>query len=195
MQHRGRDNFICVLNGYARWALLLAAAFLLQACSQPSNTPPPADRPAFEQPLPAPTGEVVLTITGKLTRTNTPQASAAFDRQMLMALPHKTLDTHTSVTDGVHHFKGVLMRDLLQRVGATGSHIKLRALNDYVIEVPREDFQQFDVIAAWSMDGVRFTPRDKGPLWVVYPRDQYPQLRDIRYDYRWVWQLTHINVQ
>jgi hypothetical protein len=45
------------------------------------------------------------------------------------------------------------------------------------------------------MDGERLLPRDKGPIWIVYPRDDFPELTDIRYDYRWVWQLTRLEIR
>ena len=38
-------------------------------------------------------------------------------------------------------------------------------------------------------------PDDKGPFWIVYPRDQHEVLQDIRYDYRWVWQLDSLQVK
>jgi hypothetical protein len=45
------------------------------------------------------------------------------------------------------------------------------------------------------MDGQTLSRDDKGPLWIVYPRDDHEALQDIRYDYRWVWQLYQLDVQ
>jgi hypothetical protein len=39
------------------------------------------------------------------------------------------------------------------------------------------------------------TMRDKGPLWIVYPRDDYSVLHDARYDSRWVWQLNKLHIE
>ena len=130
---------------------------------------------------------VILTVVERATGTET-----RFDRAAIAALPEHTLDTHTSVTDGVHHFEGPLMRDLLGAAGFTGDAVLAIALNDYEITIPMSDFEEFDVIAALTMDGEVLTPRDRGPIWIVYPRDDHPELQDIRYDYRWVWQLTRI---
>lgn len=141
-----------------------------------------------------PSGEVLLTITGNIEKTNEGEA-AQFDRDMLQALPGRTLETSTVVTDGVNRFEGVLMRDILERVGAEGEVVTASALNDYVIDIPMEDFQSFDVLVATHMDGERLSPRDKGPLWIVYPRDDHGELQDIRYDYRWVWQLIQLDVE
>ncbi|WP_211217867.1 molybdopterin-dependent oxidoreductase [Fodinicurvata sediminis] len=144
--------------------------------------------------LPSPTGEVLLTVTGNIGQTNDGDR-ALFDREMLETLPSQTLETRTVVTDGVKTFDGVLMRDLLAWVEAEGETVTASALNDYVIEIPMEDFHDFDVVAATHMDGERLSPRDKGPLWIVYPRDDHEELQDIRYDYRWVWQLIQLEIE
>jgi hypothetical protein len=150
-----------------------------------------------QQRLPEPTGPVLLTISGKISATNVGN-TAAFDRAMLEALPRHQLKTSTAWTDGVKTFEGVLLRDVLARVetkGSEGALVKATALNDYSIDIPVADFNRFDVLLAWSMDGERLTVRDKGPLWIVYPRDQVRELRDERYDQRWVWQLNRLEVK
>jgi hypothetical protein len=114
---------------------------------------------------------------------------------MIQALPAHRLETSTVVTDGVQSFDGVLMRDLLAAAGAQGGSVTARALNDYAIEIPMSDFHDYDVVLALRMGGEDLTARDKGPLWIVYPRDDHAALQDIRYDYRWVWQLIHVEVQ
>lgn len=149
---------------------------------------------ADEETLPPPAGKIILTVTGNISRTNL-DGAAAFDETMIEALPVTALETTTVVTDGVRHFEGFLMRDLLDYVDARGATVTAVALNDYVIDIPIEDFQRFDVLVATHMDGTRLLPSDKGPLWIVYPRDDHAELQDIRYDYRWVWQLIELDVK
>lgn len=149
---------------------------------------------AGADPLPPPEGEVVLRISGAVTRPNVGD-EAHLDRAMIEALPVHVLETTTAVTDGVSLFEGVLMRDLLELAGAEGGTVTAIALNDYAIDIPAGDFSAFDVLAALVMDGETLTPRDKGPIWIVYPRDDFAELQDIRYDYRWVWQLVHLEVR
>ncbi|MFC7395763.1 molybdopterin-dependent oxidoreductase [Chelatococcus sp. GCM10030263] len=150
-----------------------------------------------QQRLPEPTGPVLLTVSGKISVMNVGN-TAAFDRAMLEALPRHQLKTSTVWTDGVKTFDGVLLRDVLARVGAAkgeGTIVKATALNDYSIDIAVADFDRFDVLLAWSMDGERLTVRDKGPLWIVYPRDQFSELHDERYDQRWAWQLNRLEVK
>lgn len=154
------------------------------------NAPLAAD----ESPLSAPSEPVILTIDGNIHHTNVGD-TAQFDTAMLGTLETHTLATETSVTDGVNQFAGFLLRDLLEWVGADGEQIVATALNDYIVEIPLSDFYQYDVLVATHMDGEALTPRDKGPLWIVYPRSDHSELQDIRYDYRWIWQLNELTVE
>lgn len=149
---------------------------------------------AIERLLPPPSGPVLLTIDGAISHTNIDN-SAQFDALMLSSLNSYTLATETSVSDGVSYFEGFLLRDLLEWVGAEGEQVIATALNDYIVEIPLNDFYQYDVLAATHMNSEALTPRDKGPLWIVYPRNDHPELQDIRYDYRWVWQLNGLTVE
>jgi len=143
--------------------------------------------------LPAAKGKVVLEVYGAIRSTNADEV-AQYDWAMLQAFPRVRIETHTSVTDGVHTFDGFLVRDLLEQVGASGSAVVVTAFNYYEIEIPIEEFDDYDVILAYAMDGKRLRSREKGPLWVVYPRDDHPELQDIRYDYRWVWQVFRLDI-
>ncbi|MBE7734083.1 molybdopterin-dependent oxidoreductase [Devosia sp. CC-YST696] len=136
----------------------------------------------------------ILEVRGAVSKANAPGV-AQFDMEMLRALPAVRLDTTTAVTDGVRRFDGFLMRDLLAHVGAQGTAVTARALNDYAIDIAIEEFDRFDVLVAYEMDGEPLLPSDKGPLWIVYPRDQHAELQDIRFDYRWVWQLRWLEIR
>ncbi len=119
---------------------------------------------------------------------------------VILALPQVVLSTHTVWTEGLQIFEGPLARDVLGVAGVNtgslaGKTAKLTASNDYAIEIPAEDFVNYDVIIARKMNGRSMTLRDKGPYWVIYPRDDIPELTDSRFDHRWVWQLNKIEVE
>lgn len=145
------------------------------------------------EPLPRPQGPVLLTISGNVSQTNAP-GQAQFDRAMLEALGSAAYTTSSEVSTTPMKFEGVPLRAVLERVGAQGKALKAKALNDYEVAIPLEDLQ-FEPILAMKVDGRVITARDKGPLWVVYPRDQQPVLQDVRYDARWVWQLNRLQVE
>lgn len=134
--------------------------------------------------------DVILEVTGQIA-----DGPATLDRATLQTLPSVTINTATVVTDGVHAFSGVLMRDLLDSLNAQGDQVMAIALNEYAVDIPMSDFYDYDVIVASTMDGKALTRDGKGPLWIVYPRDDHEALQDIRYDYRWVWQLSRLDVR
>lgn len=144
--------------------------------------------------LAVPAGAVVLTVKGKIHRSNSSQG-AEIDMATLERLPLHSLLTSTAVTDGVSRFDGYLVRDLLELVDAHGSIAQAQALNNYSVDIPVSDFYQYDVLLATHMNGLQLEPTGKGPLWIVYPRDDWRQLQDIRYDYRWVWQLNRLTLK
>ena len=162
-------------------------AFVMLCVSAAADERDPAELLPLEGPL-------VLEVRGALSRANS-DGAAYFDMEMLKALPAARLETTTAVTDGERQFDGFLMRDLLDFVGADGSTVTAIALNDYAIDIEVDEFNRFDILVAYAMDGEPLLPSDKGPLWIVYPRDQHAELQDIRYDYRWVWQLRWLDIR
>lgn len=168
---------------------LLLAVLGVMALAAPAQAI--AGNPA---PLPVPDGPAVLEVRGEIARTNA-DGAALFDLAMLKGLPAARLETATAVTDGVRRFDGFLMKDLLDLIGAHGSVVTATALNDYSIDIDIDEFFRFDVMVAYEMDGEPLLPSDKGPLWIVYPRSQHAELQDIRYDYRWVWQLHQLEIR
>lgn len=176
-----------MLRAFQIMILAVAASMVLACTSEPEVSPGLFD-------LSEPTGDIVLEVSGAIAVHND-QNGAHFDMAMLRGLPTVSLSTDTSVTDGSSNFEGFLLRDFLAGLGANGTSLRASALNDYVVDIPMSDIERFDVIIAHSMDGEPLSLQDKGPLWIVYPRDAHTELQDIRYDYRWVWQLNALEVQ
>ncbi len=145
------------------------------------------------EPLPAPKGPVVLTVSGAIEQTNV-GAQAQFDMEMLVGLGRASITTRSEVSDKPQLFEGIPLKAVLERIGAKGKSIRASALNDYVAVIPFEDLR-FEPILAMRVDDRQLTVRDKGPLWIVYPRDAYKVLDDSRYDSRWVWQLKELKIE
>lgn len=143
--------------------------------------------------LPEPQGAVVLKLGGKIRRTNRGD-EAFFDMAMLESLPQRTFTTKTPWYAQPRKFTGPLLRDLLQRVGAQGQTMRVSALNDYRIDIPFDDVMRFDVVLARLLDDQPMTVREKGPLFMIYPFDSNPLLRNAVYYSRSVWQLKAIDL-
>lgn len=101
--------------------------------------------------------------------------------------------TENAYIDGVKTFEGPLLRDLASRLGVLDSRIAyMIAENDYTVEIPMTEIIKYDVILAIFAEGVDFSPRDKGPIWVIYPMSAHKELQEPKYNGRLIWQLDRI---
>lgn len=144
--------------------------------------------------LPEPQGPVLLTISGDIEHTNG-DGVARFDRAMLEALEQRTTTATTPWLEGSHDFSGPLGTAILDAVGARDGTLKVTALNDYFAPVPTQDLRDFPVIFATHIDGKQLSVRDKGPLFMIYPFDEVPELFNEVYFGRSVWQISRIVVE
>jgi len=142
---------------------------------------------------PTPTGPVILTVSGQIGITNSPQGFE-FDMAMLAALPQHEFRTRTPWHTGTPQFTGPLLRTVLDTVQAKGHTVRAVALNDYKVDIPASDAKDWDVIVARLVDGQPMRVRDRGPLFIIYPFDSKAELRDPRYTNRSAWQLRRIEV-
>lgn len=148
---------------------------------------------AMAQDLAAPTGDVVMTITGAIERKNAGDA-AQFDLAMLQAMDPVTVTTSTIWTDGVQEFRGVPLVRLMQEVGAQGGMIAASALNDYTVQIPMEDAVEGGAVLAYEVNGAELSVRDKGPLWVIYPYDSSKDYQSEVVYARSIWQVAKMDV-
>ncbi|MXQ11966.1 molybdopterin-dependent oxidoreductase [Microvirga makkahensis] len=144
--------------------------------------------------LAMPKDRPVLTVSGKIAVTNKGDA-AEFDRTMLEALGMESFTTSTPWYSGPTTFEGVPMAKLLDRLGASGEHLMVMALNDYSSDIPVSDVRKYKVLLALKVNGEYISVRDKGPLFIIYPFDTDPELQHQTYYGRSVWQVFKIIVK
>ncbi len=153
-----------------------------------------AGSPAAQTALAAPKGKVILTITGMIAIKNAPNG-AAFDRAMLDAMPKTTIKTATPWTEGQQVFEGIALKTLIAAVGGTGGTVRALALNNYAYEIPLADATKYGAILAYKQNGREISVREKGPLWIVYPLDDFAEIRNIEYHSRMVWQIKELQIK
>jgi hypothetical protein len=111
----------------------------------------------------------------------------------LAALPQVTVVTANGFVDGTVAYRGPLARDVLAVLALDhADRVRLTAANDYFVDVPTGDFRRYDVILAMEANGRRLSLRDKGPLWLMYPISDHPELADRTHLRRLIWQVVRI---
>ncbi|OOE81788.1 hypothetical protein BZG73_13550 [Salinivibrio siamensis] len=137
-----------------------------------------------------------LRVPVSLTLTVGDGERISFDRQQLNRLPQIDITTHTPFTSGLQTFRGVKLSILLE--AANVSHyqaLTLHAMNRYQARLTRDVVTRYQPIIAFERNGKPMTIRTLGPLWLVYPLDDYPRLQSDRFYETMVWQLTDIEVE
>jgi hypothetical protein len=137
-----------------------------------------------------------LDIDGEVRVTNNAAHTAYhLTEAQLLKLPVHAISTSTAWTPRTT-FTGPLLADVLKAVGAYGSEIEIRTLDDYVCDVPVADAGRYGVVLAYAMNGQRLKVSDFGPLFLIYPRDQYPQeLVGAAGDAKFAWQIKSMTIK
>ena len=77
----------------------------------------------------------------------------------------------------------------------SGTTVKAGALNDYRIDIPAPDLVKHGAMLAYLLDEKPMSVREKGPLVIIYPFDDQPELRSAVHYSRAVWQLRTLELR
>jgi hypothetical protein len=169
-------------------ALLFAVAALAVSGTSLSQSQPELD---LSQPA---KGKVLLSIRGDIQVHNHNADTLELDRDTLQRLPRTSFTTHTPWTVGASTFAGVTVRDLLAAIGAGSQRFKAIAIDDYLITVEGVDFDRYPILIAYELDEKPMTLRDLGPLWLMFPFDDHPELSTEINKAFSVWQLREMEI-
>ncbi len=137
-----------------------------------------------------------LAVAQTILTVSTPEQTATYTLEELLALPQTTVVTKNDYVDTAATFQGPRLRAVLEPLNVGPDAIlKMVALNDFSSNVPALDAFDYDVILAVLRDGEPMSVRDKGPIWVIYPMDDHAELRDDSFNGRLVWQLKTIAIE
>lgn len=136
-------------------------------------------------------GSTLLTVTGPDVNTGE-TITHTFDRAAIDGLTQYTITTNTPWYDNSSNFEGPRFTDVLNAAGIKGNAFKVSALNDYSATLPLEDIEKYSVILATKLNGETLRVRDKGPLFVMFPFDDFPEIQTEANYGRSVWQVKSI---
>ncbi|WP_345814654.1 molybdopterin-dependent oxidoreductase [Paraburkholderia sp. PREW-6R] len=137
-----------------------------------------------------------LDVSGKISKpSDVAHQSYHFSEAQLLALPVHSITTATTWTPR-STFTGPLLADILKTVGAYGTQVEVLTLDDYTYTVPVSDCDRYGVVVAYSLNGKRLKISDFGPLFLIYPRDAFPdELTGAVGDSKFVWQIKALIVK
>ncbi|MEB8386963.1 molybdopterin-dependent oxidoreductase [Rhodobacteraceae bacterium KMM 6894] len=138
--------------------------------------------------------ETALTVTGKDASGATEVLQYEIDD--LKALDQVEFETVNDFVNKPTRFSGPLLRDVLGSLAISeDTKLTLTALNNFHTEIPIADALNYDVIVAMEKEGAPMSIRNNGPLWIIYPVSDHPELQAQIYNNRSIWQLVDIEVE
>ncbi len=181
----------------------VAAALALAACGgndkAASTAAPGASVPtvvsngtlAAGEPVAAPKGEVVLTITGDIGRVNKGR-KLELDLASLERMRQVRLEAAEPFLKRRVTFEGVLLADLLAVAGVpdSASKVSLTALDDYKVDFSLADVRSSQMLLATKADGKHMPVEHSGPIRIVFPDGS----RLGRNPDLWIWSVSSMTV-
>jgi len=140
---------------------------------------------------------VVLSIQGELEDQNNDvqkKGVVELDLASLTKLESTTITTNQPWTDEPKEYTGVRINTLLDHIGATSSRFEALASNEYKFILSDIDFEKYPIIIAYKIDGAFLETRKLGPLLIVFPFDDYPELLNEYNKAASVWQLIEMRI-
>ena len=173
---------------------------VISACSPAQATKPfytQVSEPKLKagETIPAPTGTVILTVTGKIGTTNQDN-SIVMDRDMIESVGQIEYKVTDPFENKPYVYRGPLMSDLLNlwKVPEDAQTLKVAALDDYTVEVPIGEVRKYPVIFALQQEGQYMPTSTRGPAMLVFPYDNF-KFDVTVYNNYWAWQIKSIEVK
>lgn len=180
---------------------LLAVALALVACGSDAAGTGTAEYDVVSpavftpgDPIPAPAGEVVLTLSGDISVTNSGE-SLVMDMETIekLGLVEYTVDdpwAETKVT-----YTGVLLSDLKKYSGMSNAatSIAMTALDDFTVDISVADIDRWPIMLATRTNGEYMDIENAGPTRIIFP--YHTGTFDLEtYNKFWIWNLKSMDV-
>lgn len=145
------------------------------------------------QPVPAPKGKTVLTITGLVATKNT-GSSISLDQTAIDRLGQVQVTVYEPWIRAETTFRGVWLADLLKVAAAAPATASLRitALDDYRVELTTADLRAGGILLATEAgDGSAIAVADGGPTRIVFVKGIGAGANADQ----WIWSLKTIEIR
>lgn len=142
------------------------------------------------------TEPVILSVYGDIQRDDKPYQRLDFTLSELQALTQADVTTAHPWNTQAQHYRGIDLTALLEQlfVNQQIRSLNLEGLNGFSMALEWTKINKYSPILAWQENGQLMSRRNKGPLWLMLPFDQVPELKQADFLHYMVWQLRTIRV-
>lgn len=115
--------------------------------------------------------------------------------QLVSKYPSTSFTTQLPWYPEARQFTGVRVSDMLKQLGIQDTtSVSFIALNDYTASVTIENIEKYEPIIAYKMNGKKMKVRNKGPYWLVFNLDKFPEIDSTTFRSQMVWQIGEIMI-
>ncbi|MGF1697093.1 hypothetical protein L4D20_17830 [Vibrio kyushuensis] len=115
--------------------------------------------------------------------------------QISQEIPASSFTTKLPWYKEAKSYTGVRITDLANYIDKQTDSIEsvsFIALNDYAANTNIKDILEYDPIIAYMMDEKKMKIRNKGPYWLVFNVDKYPEIDNDVFYTQMVWQIDEV---
>jgi len=138
--------------------------------------------------------EWYLTIHGQVQQKSVLRLS---ELQKLSQQEIKTTNPHNTENRAeIETLQGVAVSQLLEKAGVEPNvkEVTFLSSNNYRVTVSLEDLKNYPILLAWSKNGQPLSRSQGGPLYLVFPYSDYPEMPDKYSDAFWAFYVTDMIV-
>jgi hypothetical protein len=145
-----------------------------------------------DEALPAPSGNAVLTVTGRIAQ-GPADGALRLDAAGLQRLGLRQVTVYEPFVRQPMDFQGVWLADVLAaaKVSASATSLHLTAIDNYETDLTMADVQAGVFLATRTGTGGPIPVEDGGPTRIVIPGD----IPSGTTDAKWIWSLSTIDVR
>ncbi|MCF8480577.1 MAG: hypothetical protein K9H25_09110 [Rhodospirillum sp.] len=92
-------------------------------------------------------------------------------------------------------YSGPLVHEVLKRLGLTGATITAVGADGYRADYSWSEGEKYQPILATTRNGASMPFREQGPIWLLFPFDDTPAIRNDEWYFRAVWQVVRLEVR
>ena len=92
-------------------------------------------------------------------------------------------------------YTGILLKDLVDALAPKATHVRMRAVNDYVKVFERCEWQSLPIMLATRDGDVRTSVANKGPARVVFLQTAETEMAMQVHAPKWIWQVVDVEFQ
>ncbi len=159
------------------WVPLMLVAVMLTACGKAG--------------LPAPTGDVILKVTGDVASPNVGD-ECQFDAALIEEYAVDQTIDDPWMGDGLE-YRGILLSKAWELCGGSkdATVATLVAKDGMTLDVAREDLEQWPIMLAYQVGGEDLVDDLGGPVKLVFPAEA----RETYVDDQWMWWVVEVQIQ